>query len=87
MTIWIESDTGGDYARKVLTDSTGFFGVVDLPPDRYRVRVDREGREIHRATPWDVYDSAVTDFPILVSASALDGAFYWPAFADGISAK
>jgi len=35
----IESDTGADTTRQVLTDATGFFGAVDLPPDRYRVRL------------------------------------------------
>ncbi len=46
-TVWIESDTGGP-AWRALSDSTGFFGAVDLVPDRYRVRVERAGQEIYR---------------------------------------
>jgi len=46
-TVWIESDTGGP-AFHTVSDSTGFFGAVDLPPDRYRVRVERGGEQIFR---------------------------------------
>ena len=73
VTIWVESDTGGDYAKKVITDSTGFFGVVDLLPDRYRVRVEKAGQEIYRSTPRDVLAGAVTEFPIFLSAVDLRG--------------
>jgi hypothetical protein len=74
VTVWIESDTGGGYVKKVLTDPTGFFGAVDLPPDRYRVRVEKQGQEIYRATPRDVNAGMIADFPIRVSACALNAA-------------
>lgn len=39
LAVIIESDTGASTSRQVTTDATGFFGAVDLPPDRYRVRL------------------------------------------------
>ena len=71
VTIWIESDTGGSYVKKTITDSTGFFGAVDLPPDRYRARVEKDGREICRTSPRDVDAGMVTDFSISISESDL----------------
>src|SRR5260370_31306201 len=34
-TIWIESDNGGDFAKKLDTESTGCYGAADLLPPRY----------------------------------------------------
>lgn len=67
-TIAIESDTGGPSFRTV-TDGTGFFGAVDLPPDRYRVRLERGGVEIVRATPRDVAAGKAVRFDIVLKAA------------------
>lgn len=61
--IWIESDTG-DFALRTTTDATGFFGAVDLAPDRYRVRLERGGREIYRTAAQDVAAGAAARFDI-----------------------
>lgn len=47
----ISSDTGREFARATATSGTGFFGFVDLPPDRYRVRFLRGGELLYRAVP------------------------------------
>ena len=64
-TVLIESDTGGRSVRTV-TDGTGFFGAVDLPPDRYRVRVERAGQQIFRTVAQDA-DAGAT---VLVNGTA-----------------
>ena len=67
-TIHIESDTGREVAVRSATDSTGFFGAVDLPPDRYKVRLERGGREMFRAVPQDVRAGGVARFEIFLKA-------------------
>jgi uncharacterized protein (TIGR03437 family) len=66
--VFIESDTGAAVFSAV-TDGTGFFGAVDLPPDRYRVRIERAGRELYRATPRDVAAGAAARFDIRLKAA------------------
>lgn len=66
-TVWIESETGGR-AVHAITDGTGFFGAVDLPPDRYRVRIERSGKEIHRATAQELQAGAAARFDIRLKA-------------------
>jgi hypothetical protein len=68
--VTVVSDTGGKSVSTV-TDATGFFGAVDLPPDRYGVRIERGGREIYRATPQDVAAGKVANFDIYLKASDL----------------
>ncbi|MBI4877271.1 MAG: family 10 glycosylhydrolase [Acidobacteria bacterium] len=53
-TVVVESDTGAAVSRRVTTDGGGFFGAADLPPDRYRVRVERAGLEVFRTIAQDI---------------------------------
>lgn len=69
--VMIESDTGAEVARSTTTDGTGFFGSVDLPPDRYRVRILRGDREIYRTVGKDVAPGVVTSFEIFLKAEDL----------------
>lgn len=64
-TIWIESDTGGP-AFRAMTDGTGFFGAVELLPDRYRVRVERAGQEIYRTVGQEVKAGQAAMFHIFL---------------------
>ncbi len=66
--MFIESDTG-TRVFSTVTDGTGFFGAVDLPPDRYRVRLERAGRELYRATPQEVAAGAAARFDIRLKAA------------------
>ena len=67
----IESDTGADTQRTVVTDATGFFGAVDLPPDRYRVRVVNPA---FTAAPQDVAAGSAARFDIYFSDSDFQAA-------------
>lgn len=62
--VTIASDTGRDFSRSGLTDATGFFGFVDVPEDRYRLRLSRGGKILLDATPQEVKAGAVTRFAI-----------------------
>ncbi|MFN7933535.1 MAG: family 10 glycosylhydrolase [Bryobacteraceae bacterium] len=64
LTVRIASDTGRDGERVVTTDGTGFFGAVDLPPDRYRISVERNGVLLYRFVPQDVSAGLVTKFEV-----------------------
>lgn len=64
LTVRIESDTQDSAARIVTTDGTGFFGAVDLPPDRYRVLVERNGVLLYRFVPQDVVPGLVAKFEV-----------------------
>ncbi|MGH9659632.1 MAG: hypothetical protein ACRD96_13875, partial [Bryobacteraceae bacterium] len=55
------------------TDGTGFFGAVDLAPDRYRVRIERGGRELFRTTPREVRAGGATAFEIFLKAADFAG--------------
>jgi uncharacterized protein (TIGR03437 family) len=74
VTIQIESDTGKAFARSTITDSTGFFGAVDLPPDRYRVRVERGGVEVYRAAAKEVKAGEAVGFDLPLRADHFTGA-------------
>lgn len=65
--VWVESDTGS-FRRETRTDGTGFFGAVDLEPDRYRVRIERGGREFFRTTPQQVSAGRTVAFEIFLKA-------------------
>ncbi len=65
-TVVVESDTGGTESRLLTTDGTGFFGTVDLPPDRYRVRLEANGETLYRTVAQDVAAGAVVEFPIVL---------------------
>lgn len=64
--IRIESDTGSDFVLETTTDSTGFFGAIELPPDRYRVRLFSGDTELFRATPQDVAPGQAVRFDIFL---------------------
>jgi len=72
VTVWIESDTGGP-AVCVLTDGTGFFGAVDLAPDRYRVRVERAGQELYRTVGQQVAAGQAVMFHIFLKEADFSG--------------
>jgi uncharacterized lipoprotein YddW (UPF0748 family) len=67
-TVRVESDTGKITAVETTTDGTGFFGVVGLPPDRYRVSVLRGGELLYRAAPKDVRSGEATRFDLVLKA-------------------
>ena len=69
----IESDTGRDFAAKTQTDGTGFFGAVDLAPDRYRVRLARGGVELFRTAARDVTAGSAIRFDALLKAEDFAG--------------
>ena len=69
----IESDTGRGFAAKTQTDGTGFFGAVDLAPDRYRVRLARGGIEIFRTSARDVLAGSAIRFDALLKAEDFAG--------------
>ena len=61
----LEADDGAEFApRRMSTDGTGFFGFVDLPAGRYRIRfLDRVSEEeIFRTIAMDVRAGEVTEF-------------------------
>ncbi len=68
-TVRVESDTGGSESRRVATDGSGFFGAVDLPPDRYRVRVERNGAEIYRTVAQDVQAGVSVPFEMFLKGA------------------
>ena len=69
----IESDTGRDFTAKTQTDGTGFFGAVDLAPDRYRVRLARGGVEFFRTAARDVTAGSAIRFDTLLKAEDFAG--------------
>lgn len=66
--VLIESDTGRSQAVRTATDGTGFFGAVDLPPDRYRVRLERAGVELFRTVAKDLAPGAAIRFDVFLHA-------------------
>lgn len=68
VTVRLRSDTGRDFERTAVTDGTGFFGFVDVPPDRYRLRLERDGALLWDATPQDVTAGQVTRFDVHLKA-------------------
>ncbi|MBI4903979.1 MAG: family 10 glycosylhydrolase [Acidobacteria bacterium] len=69
VTAWIESDTGAEFKKQVTTDGSGFFGAVDLPPDRYYVRIESAGRELYRTVAQDVPAGVTVPFEVVLSAA------------------
>lgn len=65
VTAILEADDGAEFApRRMSTDGTGFFGFLDLPAGRYRIRfLDRMSEEeLFRTIAMDVRAGAVTEF-------------------------
>ncbi len=62
--VLVESDTTGALARRTTVDPTGFYGAADLAPDRYRVRLVRNGQEIYRTVAQDVAAGAAVRFDV-----------------------
>lgn len=62
--ITIESDTRPGVTLVTSTDAQGYFGAVDLTPDRYFVRVSRNGKELYRTPAQEVSAGAVTRYDV-----------------------
>jgi uncharacterized protein (TIGR03437 family) len=74
VTVVVESDTGQAFSRRVATDATGFFGVVDLEPGRYRIRLERGGVEFHRTIAREVRAGEVARFEVRLPEESVAGA-------------
>ncbi len=71
----IQSDTNPDaLVLRRRTDSTGFFGAVDLPPDRYYVRLSRAGQELFRTVPQHLAAGQALRFDVFLKAADFAGA-------------
>lgn len=87
--VTVESDTRQSVVLTTLTDAQGYFGGVDLMPDRYFVRVSRNGRELFRTPAQEVAAGATVRFDVRlrredVALPALTGAAVEAAPANGI---
>jgi uncharacterized lipoprotein YddW (UPF0748 family) len=71
--VTIESDTQPDVVKRTTTDSTGFFGAVDLKPDRYFVRLSRAGQELFRTVPLEVAAGGAPRFDIFLKDADFAG--------------
>lgn len=69
VTAWLESDTGRDPARRAVTDGSGFFGFADVPPGRYRVRLERAGRELFRTIGQEIAAGTAARFDLFLKAA------------------
>ncbi len=85
-TVRVESDTGKPFTATTVTDGTGFFGSVNLQPDRYRLVVERGGVEIFRAAAKDVKAGETTRFDLILTASHFADATPMIASFDGKTA-
>lgn len=89
--VTIESDTRPGVAQTTATDSNGWFGAVDLVPDRYFVRLSRNGQEFYRTPAQDVaagatirFDVALRRDDVQATLPTLDAAAVPHAPANGI---
>jgi hypothetical protein len=64
VTVSIVSDTTGAVARTAASDATGFYGAVDLAPDRYYVRLLRNGREWYRTPAQEIAAGRTVRFDV-----------------------
>lgn len=89
VTVAIVSDTTGAVARTTASDATGFYGAVDLAPDRYYVRLLRNGREWFRTPAQDIAAGRTVRFDVRLKPEDLplpvvSGAVTEAAPANGI---
>jgi uncharacterized protein (TIGR03437 family) len=70
--IFIESEQGGALPQ-IVTDGTGFFGMVDLPPGRYFVRLERDGSELYRSPSQEIRPGSAARFDIFLKAEDFAG--------------
>jgi uncharacterized lipoprotein YddW (UPF0748 family) len=66
LTVRLESDTDPGQVRRLVTDATGFFGAVDLPPDRYRVSLEWNGQVLLHSVAREIGPGDVVEFPVYV---------------------
>ena len=72
--VTVRSEEAKDLVRTSDSDATGFFGFVDLPPGRYRVRLERGATLLHSSAPLDVAAGIVTRYDVALRASDLKSA-------------
>ena len=70
--VTIESDTRPGTTRETTTDSNGWFGAVDLEPDRYFVRLSRNGREFYRTPAQEIKAGATVRFDVPLRRADLE---------------
>ncbi len=68
----VEPDSGAGPARLSSTSATGFWGFVDLPPDRYRISFEAGETVLHRAVPMEVRPGEVTSADVTLRAEQTD---------------
>ena len=69
--VTIESDTRA-FTKETATDSNGWFGAVDLVPDRYFVRLWRNGREFYRTPAREIGAGTTVRFDVQLRRADLE---------------
>jgi uncharacterized lipoprotein YddW (UPF0748 family) len=59
----------GSVRRTLASDVSGFFGSVELPRGQYRVRVLRDGKQLHESEAQWVEPGRVTEFAVRLSGA------------------
>ena len=74
VTVEVLAETKFGLTTRVLaTDSTGFFGAVDLAPGSYFIRASRGGREIYRSASREVVAGGNPNFEAPLKAEDFTG--------------
>ena len=70
--VTIESDTRPGAKQETSTDSTGYFGAVDVPPDRYFIRLWRNGQEFYRTPAREIAAGETVRFDVRLHRADLE---------------